>query len=248
MILVKYATRSFIGTRQTQDDSADCLLTENGLFAVVCDGIGSRKNGAASSKMTVESLIESFRSSYSGNFPEFITKAVEKTDDIVFDRYGNSCGTTVVSACIENDSLYWLSVGDSRLYIIRNGKIKQLTTDHNYGYVLELRKQKNLIDDETYNKEQIKAGQLASFIGMGGIDIVDVSMKPIRLNNGDRLLLSTDGLYKPLAEKKICDIIYSSADPSAAADHLLSAVKQTHQPLDNTTFTLIFFDKTEEEQ
>ena len=76
---------------------------------------------------------------------------------------------------------------------------------------------------------------------MGCIDIVDVSLKPIFLKNGDIIILTTDGLYKPLAERKLCDIIVSGDDPDKIADDLISAVKECGGSLDNTTFTLIFF-------
>ncbi len=238
---MKYAVRSFIGTRNIQEDCADCIPTENGIFAIVCDGIGSRANGGESSRMAVRLFSEKFRNEFSDNFPQFITRAAEYIDDEVFKTYGDRCGTTAVVAYIENNLLYWLSVGDSRMYIIRNGQMKQITTDHNYRYILDLRLKKNLIDEKTYNKELKNSELLASFIGMGCIDIVDVSLKPIFLKNGDIIILTTDGLYKPLAERKLCDIIVSGDDPDKIADDLISAVKECGGSLDNTTFTLIFF-------
>ncbi len=240
---MNYATHSYIGTRQVQEDCAGCAETENGFLAVVCDGIGSRANGGESSRMAVRRFIEAFRSEYTEDFPQFITKAAERIDHEVFEAFGSHCGTTVVAAFVQDRYLYWLSVGDSRLYIVRDGRMRQITTDHNYGYVLELRKQKQLIDEATYQKEQKRSGQLASFIGMGGIDIVDVSMNPILLQNGDKLLLTTDGLYKPLAESKMCDIILSADTPQQGADALLSAVRHCEGSLDNTTFTLVFLDQ-----
>lgn len=243
---MKYAVRSFIGTRKVQEDCADCIETEKGLFAVVCDGIGSRANGGASSRMTVRFLTEQFHTHFSGDFPSFITEAAEEADRAVYEAYGNRCGTTAVAAYVSGNSLYWLSVGDSRLYILRSGQMKQITTDHNYRYVLELRLKKHLIDEAAYQNELKKSGQLASFIGMGGIDLVDVSMKPLTLKKGDILLLTTDGLYKPLAEDKIYAIITSGKNPETIADELVDAVQKCDGPLDNTTFALLFYDKTEE--
>ena len=145
MIVMEYEIRSYIGTRKYQEDAADVCITEKGLFAVVCDGIGSRKSGGESSRLTVEYFTEHFRKDFSENFPQFISKAAQKIDEELNERYGSECGTTAVAVYIKENEVYWFSVGDSRLYMIRGGKMKQITTDHNYGYVLKLRRQKNII-------------------------------------------------------------------------------------------------------
>lgn len=208
---MKCEIRSYIGTRKVQEDDADFCVTDKGLLAVVCDGIGSRPDGGSSSRLTVQHLIESFKTGYKSNFPSFITSAVSDADDIVCEKYGASCGTTALAAYITGNRLYWLSVGDSRIYIIRSGQMRQITTDHTYGYVLDLRRRKGIIDEETYSRELHKADRLASFVGMGGIDLVDISLEPITLFAGDKLLLATDGLYKSLTESEICGIITSKS-------------------------------------
>ncbi len=213
--------------------------TEKGLFAVVCDGIGSRSGGGDSARLAAERFVEQFETAFDGDYPNFIIDAAAKIDKAIFEEHGNSCGTTAVTAFISGDELYWFSVGDSRLYIARDGRLKQITTDHNYKYVIDIRRRKNLIDEEEYNAECGKGERLASFIGMGGIDILDVSLQPIKLIKGDRLLLMTDGLYKCLDESMILGLLSAPADISTAADSLMSAVKECSAPIDNTTFALI---------
>ncbi len=231
--------RSYIGTRSYQEDSAAKCETDKGLFCVVCDGIGSRKDGGASSKLAVDCFIEMFKAGFSESFPEYITKVAEKTDRKVYESYGSGCGTTVTAVCVKEKNLSWLSVGDSRLYILRNGRLRQITTDHDYAYVLRRRLEKGIIDQKTYDAEIHKGKHLASFIGMGGIDIVDVSMKPLGLNEGDMLLLSTDGLYKSLGDERIEKIMNENKTPTTAADTLISAVKSLGGNIDNTTLAVI---------
>ena len=137
-----YEIRSYIGTRKVQEDAYGGCMTDNGMFVVVCDGIGGSAHGKESSQFTAERLTELFRTEYTGNFPHFILKAAESADTVINEKYGGRCGTTAVAVHICSGELNWFSVGDSRLYIMRNGRLKQITTDHNYGYVLELRKQK----------------------------------------------------------------------------------------------------------
>ncbi len=238
--------RSFIGTRSVQEDCADQCRTDCGLFVTVCDGIGSRSDGGASSRLAVQRFIERFSGFDGSDFPKFIISAAEAVDAEVYKTYGNNCGTTAVCAFITGMSLYWLSIGDSRMYILRDNRLRQITTDHNYRYVLDLRLRKGIIDKETYNKELSRGECLASFIGMGGVDIVDVSMQPISLREGDKLLLATDGLYKSLTEGTVYDIISADDKPDIIADSLMKSVMECDFPLDNTTFALIDLTKTEE--
>ena len=231
--------RSFIGTRPYQEDAAEKCETDKGLFAAVCDGIGSRPEGGASSGLAVKRFAELFKGWLGDNYPAFIVDAASRIDDEVYKRYGDRCGTTAVTAYITGNELYWLSVGDSRLYICRGGELTQMTRTHNYSYVIDLRFRKELIDEKTYLAEQKKGGLLASFIGMGGIDIVDVSTKPFRLRSGDILLLATDGLYRSVGDEAIAGILGRGSPPAETADLLMEAVKSCHGSLDNTTFALI---------
>ena len=232
--------RSYIGTRKQQEDAAACCETEQGLFCAVCDGVGSRKEGGSSSKLAVRRFTELFKKGFEGGFPAFITSAAEQTDREVFEAFGSSCGTTAVTVCIKGRELWWLSVGDSRLYILRSGRLKQITTDHDYSYVLDLRLKKGIIDRETYEAEKHKGGMLASFIGMGGIDIADVSVKPLTLEKGDMLLLATDGLYRALGDERTAEILNNNVNNvPAAADGLIEAVKACTGTIDNTTLAVI---------
>ena len=131
--------------------------------------------------------------------------------------------------------------------LVRDNRLRQITTDHNYRYVLDLRLRKGIIDKETYNKELSRGECLASFIGMGGVDIADVSLEPLHLKAGDRLLLTTDGLYKTLTENVIYGIISTNKGAEEAADELMDAVKEIDASKDNTTFALVYYDVTEEE-
>lgn len=234
-----YEIRSFIGTRSIQEDAAGGCVTDDGLFVVVCDGIGSKVQGGESSRMTVERLLDLYKNGFDGSFQQFITKSIDAIDTEVNEKYGKGCGTTVVAVHIKDNELNWLSVGDSRLYILRDGRMKQITKDHNYRLVLDKRRELNIIDEDTYQSELKKADHLVSFIGMGGIDLVDVSMKPLALNKGDKLLVTTDGLYKSLTEKVVYDTIATGKNLCVIADELMSAVKQCKGSIDNTTFALV---------
>ena len=70
--------------------------------------------------------------------PNFLKSSVKKINKKVYDtafenNVGGEAGTTLVSVIIKDSSLYWISIGDSRMYLYRNGSIKQLTVDHIYA-------------------------------------------------------------------------------------------------------------------
>lgn len=238
--------RSYIGTREYQEDSAGKCMTENGLFAVVCDGIGSRSRGGESSAAAVEMFIESFKKIDPDRFPSEMLKEAQRIDESIYSSFGRNSGTTTVMAFVRGTELYWLSVGDSRLYLIRGDRMKQITSDHNYRYILDRQRSSGAISEETYERELARGKELASFIGMGGFDLVDLSLEPLMLKNGDRLLLSTDGLYRSLTEEKIYDIISTEGRADLAADRLMELVHACPPPLDNTTFALVSISETEE--
>lgn len=231
--------RSFIGTRERQEDSAGHCTDGKGLFAVVCDGIGSRENGGGSSELAVKTLVGEYLRTDFDSFPKRIIELAEKTDSYIYESFGNRSGTTVVAVYIRERELYWFSAGDSRLYILRGGRLMQITTDHNYSYLLKEKRQKNLIDDETYAKEAPKGDRLVSFLGMNGLELIDMNFEPFLLAEGDVLLMTTDGLYKALPEERIRDILGAEEQAADAADALLDEVKSREIPLDNTTFAVI---------
>ena len=196
--------------------------------------------------MAVKRFVELFKNSEFEDYPNHNVKAAALIDKEIFEKYGNKCGTTVVSVYIKNNEMYWFSVGDSRLYIIRDGKIKQITKDHNYSYVLSVRKEKRIIDTETYNKEIDKGEQLVSFMGMGGIDLIDMNFQPFEIKHNDILLLTTDGLYKILTSEDILRTITTNKGNIVnTADELIDRVRSCGGELDNTTLAIIQYNSME---
>lgn len=232
--------RSIIGKRKEQQDYAEYCVDKKGMFVVVCDGIGSRADGGASARTAVEMYLEIYKKSEFDNFREFIIKATEKVNKTICDEFGKQCGTTVVLVQVSGDNLHWLSIGDSRLYIKRGGKLRQITKDHTYSYVLDTQLDKGLIDKETYEAEKKKGSYLASFLGMGCIDIVDIAIKPFVLEPGDELFLTTDGVYKALDEDDLVGFLSQNGNISEVSDRIINAVEGCGKnDVDNSTFALL---------
>lgn len=137
-------------------------------------------------------------------------------------------------------NMSWVSVGDSRLYIIRAGQMVQITTDHNYFFQLKEMLQNGEIDREKYQVEARDGEALISYAGMGGLQWKDISRVPILLQPKDTLLICSDGLYRSVPDQDILAAICVAEDMEDAASRLEQAIQDAAQPeQDNYTYILI---------
>lgn len=248
-----YAVRSVIGDRDEQQDSVAVLAEEGSLLAVVCDGMGGLAGGALASSMAASTLVEIFKKR---NVSEKVSDTYCYSVDVLDERISSlvddegerlNAGSTVVSVFVDGSDLNWMSVGDSRLYLLRGDDIVQATRDHNY--FLRLNDMRQTIGEEfkPTDGELAKGNALISFIGMGGIEIMDISMNPISLLPGDFALLTSDGLFKVLSDAEIKSIITEAVDVETAADRLLCTVEETcSEDKDNISFILINVEEEKE--
>jgi len=239
------AMKSAIGTREEQQDSAFYKADEKRVIAMVCDGMGGLDGGALASKIAIEKLNELYENkSPDEGLPDFFLKSVDILDETVFslknkDGEKLDAGTTLVAAAIEEDNLYWLSVGDSRLYILRGSEFVQVTRDHNYFLKLNQMINQNEINKKQYESESVKGEALISFIGVGGIEVMDINNIAFKLLHGDIILLSSDGLCKALADEEIAHIL-RIPDIQESMDKLISSASEKAQrSQDNTTCIVV---------
>ena len=247
----EYSSKTNIGSREEQQDAIKVFSKDGVCAAVVCDGMGGLAGGAQASRLTSEMLIGMLSEMQEGtDIPDFFLRSIDILDEAVFslcDDEGEKlhAGTTVVSTYLTGSKLYWMSVGDSRLYIFRSDDMIQATRDHNYFLAMN-----SMAGEFTPTEDDISNGNaLISFIGIGGIEVMDISNNPIDVFAGDRLLLTTDGLFKVLTDDEIKDIIKSHESVDDACEILLNEVLKREDELDNISFILIKVseNKTEKE-
>lgn len=238
--------RSDIGGREEQQDSGYAYTDPSVTFSIICDGMGGAACGAQASALAVESMRQMLESYLAGeadcSVTEFLLEAVSELDMRVTHELGKyKSGTTAVAVFIQDQKLFWFSVGDSRLYIFRNGDLVQATRDHNYFLRLREELESGEITPEQFRQESERGEALISFLGIGGLSVYDLTNTPLNLREGDILLLTTDGLYKALPEEMICHILRGAESLSEKADKLMSQINVLKNSivLDNTTFALI---------
>ena len=127
-------------------------------------------------------------------------------------------GTTAVVTAVNGDQLYWASVGDSRLYVYRDGLLRQITTDH--SMVQELLTAGEITKDEMLSHPQ--RNLLTRAVGVDEVLEVDSGIESIL--PGDRILLCTDGLSGYVTDDVIASALQSSDDNMMVVESLMDTV------------------------
>jgi PPM family protein phosphatase len=238
---------SILGTRDDQQDSAAYELKYDEGIVSVCDGMGGHSGGKLASSIAAETMIKTYNEKYPvPNIPEMLTDSIDVLDEAVcrLKKEGGekmSAGTTLTAVIIQKHNLHWASVGDSRIYIFRNEELAQATKDHNYKMRLDEQLQNNEINSVEYDKLISKGESLISYIGMGGIELKDINTTPLQVFPGDRILLTTDGMFKILSDDQIARILSNFNNNKEALTALMKKVQHNakNKSIDNTTAALI---------
>ena len=198
-------------------------ISDNAVFAVVCDGMGGANAGNVASENAVrhisEYIIRSYRDSMDiSELEKTVRNAVTSANIELFDMSASEqslsgMGTTAIIALIKDGESVIANVGDSRIYLV-NENIKQLTRDHSVVQSL-IESGKITPEDAKYHPRK---NVITRAIGAEGSVTADSSV--IRLNRGDSLLLCTDGLSNYLDDNEILSI-FKNTDISAVPEALV---------------------------
>ncbi|MBO6239517.1 MAG: serine/threonine-protein phosphatase [Butyrivibrio sp.] len=204
-----------IGRRKGQEDSFAIVnavdkdkIFEQGLFFAVCDGMGGMADGALASQTAITSLKESFRimdrkKDLATQLKDAIFKASYDVESII----GGNGGSTVVVGIIYKEELFYASVGDSFLWLCRDGNLYKLNREMNLyhqNYLKEI--QSGSVDPLDY-QEHNEASALTGFLGMTNLDDIDYSTRSLPLRKDDILLACSDGVGGVLIENDIKKIM-----------------------------------------
>jgi len=255
---VSVAMASVIGKRPSQQDSVIIpdykhmtLNDKTKFICILSDGMGGLSGGEIASKTVTQNMYKDYYakvwSKENPSYFEFLSTEANIVNDKVLeltDENGNplNAGATVVAVIIDGYNMHFLNIGDSRIYIIRDGSIYQITHDQNYLSVL-MEKVRN--DEITLEEAEAhpKKEALVSYCGIKDLRIKEINIKPVKMNPGDSILLCSDGLYRVLSDSEICDIVSTTkGDTNIAAYKLTAAaMAKNYRGQDNTSVILINF-------
>ena len=237
-----------IGRRDYQQDSfgQTAVLRNTGILAVLADGMGGLSGGErVSQKIVMEAL--TFGSTLQANqvptaLPGMVAGINRAVNQMLGPKGLYTSGSTVVSALITGNVLRWISVGDSRVYLYRDGQISQLSRDHNLlqDWMPDILEGKRSMAEALRDPNGRK---LTSFIGMGELRHVDYNRTPIPLLPGDRVLLMSDGVYGTVSDTEMAAILRDCGNVQLAASHIGQRIMGAALPYqDNYTLIVLGYD------
>lgn len=242
------------GARDYQEDAFLITHLSDGdgdpsALVVVADGMGGHAAGNVASNMAVQA----FNKHVSSNYPaeaiskileESVTNANSSIKETVSETPAlKGMGCTMVAAILEKGKIWWASVGDSHLYLVRNGELTKLNADHSYGGFLD---RMEAAGTPVEQEAGLTRNMLMSAITGDEINEIDCPEEPAELEPGDRVLICSDGM-DTLSTGKILEFSTGDITPKECADALMKAVEDAGMPRqDNTTAVVVSVSEVEE--
>jgi protein phosphatase len=257
MLRFEHAIAASQGARNYQEDAAGVWTASEGsasaqehaqslpsLVAVLADGMGGHRGGAVASAVAIRAFLDAFPAA-EGTTPERLGQALYSANSAMALAGGadptlRGMGCTLLGVTLSQAGLEWISVGDSPLFLFRQGRIKVLNEDHSLAPALD-----ELAAEGVMSAAQARADPrrhvLRSAVTGDDMELIDVSPQALDLAPGDYVLLASDGIHtlEPDAIAQVLDA-HAEDGATAAAEALLRAVAQRHDRLqDNTTVVSI---------
>lgn len=239
------------GTRTYQEDDfgfyrpSDQQAAGIDLLAVLADGMGGEGSGDVASRTVVDSFLEAFANGLDAP-PKRLKKALEHANHVMseavaVDAQRDGMGCTLVAALIEGYRLYWLSVGDSALFLLRAGRLQRLNADHSYGSYLAQQLAEGSISQEAVDADQTNRNALMSAVTGEPLELVDAPVDPVLWQPGDMILCVSDGLFT-LDEGEIaslCERVTTRDAKDIAASLTRAVTAKGKKNQDNTTVLVL---------
>jgi protein phosphatase len=231
-----WASATHVGlVRSGNEDSVRPLADGSGEKAVViavADGMGGAVAGEIASRLAIEAAVEA-------DAETELTpgERIRAGNDAVIDAISNDytlsgMGTTLTLGHFDPAGTLRVGhIGDSRLYLYRDGKLVQLTDDHTLVAELVAMGQITEEEAETHPRRHLVTRVI-------GTETVDVDEFELGLDSGDRILLCSDGLTSMVRDSRIAEILRKAASPTDAAWSLVEAAN-TAGGTDNTTVAVV---------
>lgn len=243
---MRIANFHHIGKRESQQDSfgvSDLSNKESGILAVVADGMGGISGGAEISAIVTSYMLSAHRRparepDIGVQLLHLVTEANTEAR-LYLKKNGNQIsGSTVVSVIIKDGCMHFISVGDSRICLLREGVLLTLNREHTYGSQLDEQAARGEIPVGEARSDPQRAS-LTSFIGMPELTQIDRSLRPVTLVPGDVVLLMSDGVFGTLTDDEIVSVLASGDIYQDASAMEQAVLKKQKGNQDNFTAVLI---------
>jgi protein phosphatase len=239
---LRVGSHSAQGVRPNNEDRYVVDLA-NGVF-LVADGMGGQERGEMASGMAAEIIprVVHDRLAAHDAAEQAVRRALDEANHAIVEAgrsqpEGRRMGTTAVLALQQQDRVYVAGLGDSRAYLIRGGKVDQLTVDHSVAQAL--------VATGALTPEEARHSPyqhvLHKFLGCANL-YEGAEVHPFTPQVGDRLLLASDGLTNHIDESALIHAVETIRDPQELAQHLVDHALENGSR-DNVTCVIVAFDQ-----
>ncbi|HMM75711.1 MAG TPA: SUMF1/EgtB/PvdO family nonheme iron enzyme [Gammaproteobacteria bacterium] len=255
MLTFDIAGAQIDGARDYQEDAF--LITRlsgssgerSASLAIVADGMGGHAAGNVASNMAVQTFNKHLTSHFpSDQMPAVLREAVLQANNSITETVRETAalkgmGCTLVAVVIDDKELRWVSVGDSHLYLVRDGKVVKKNADHSYGgFLARMAEAGKPIEPEA----GFSRNMLMSALTGDEIADIDCPDGPLELQAGDRVVIASDGL-DTLSHGKLLAQVEKAGSAKECVDALLKAVQDARMPRqDNTTAIVVMVGEKSE--
>ena len=220
------------GREKNEDRMGYCYTRESGLF-VLADGMGGHPEGEVAAQLalqTISALYQKEARPVVKDVTEFLSSSLMAAHHQII-RYASEKGmldtprTTLVAALVQGTSATWVHCGDSRLYVVRDGELLTRTRDHSY-----LEQQSAGV----IRMDRINRNILFTCLGSPTKPVFDVT-GPVMLQQGDKILLCSDGLWGTLPDADIVRQLSTQSVSDAVPELVEQALRRGGEHCDNVT-------------
>ena len=232
----KFGFRTDTGKQRDGNEDSLLLMPKYGIFAVA-DGVGGENYGEVASRKAMSGIEEfisknplsgadNLEKKYRENWIKgYFHRGLQKVNSEIMKEARShpamgGMATTLVLCFLDMDSLYVVNMGDSRAYLLRDSKLKQLTVDNTYV--------NNLISAGTLTKSEARKHPQKNIItkALGSAKNANPDFYRFDLRGGDRILLCTDGLHGELTDNEIASILKGNESLNAICTGLVNAANK----------------------
>jgi len=234
------------GREKNEDRMGYCYTRDSGLFALA-DGMGGHPEGEVASQLALQTMAALFQRDAKSTLKDplrFLHDAIIAGHHQLL-RYATEKAlmdtprTTIVACVLQGNAAYWAHCGDSRLYLVRDGKLIARTRDHSYTELQET------LSHVVPMGEKFNRNVLFTCLGSPGKPVVDTA-GPVMMQAGDRVLLCSDGLWGSVTDAEIVEQLGQRTLADAVPELVEQALRHAGAKSDNVTIIAAEWEAAED--
>ena len=229
---------SRIGARKSNQDRVGYRYTREALLMVLADGLGGHQSGEVAAQLALQAIATSFQHEARPRLADpvlFLSRAILRSHAEIVARTANpkladAPRTTLIACVVQDGRAWWSHIGDSRLYLVRKGRILARTRDHT--------RVQQLVDAGRIREEAVSAHPERNWLlqCLGGA--LPPQIEPAasaRLDSGDIILLCSDGFWGPLTQRQLLAALVDKPVAQAVLELMALAETRAGPECDNVS-------------